>query len=87
MTHVGASLNASISSGAGFGTLVMAVVMLMQTVSPLVASSAFARVQPSLRDERCVIADIWRSANWRNIGSAMQFARCPHDGSAVSQNK
>jgi hypothetical protein len=35
MTEVGASLNASIRSGAGFGTLVMAVVMLMQTVSPL----------------------------------------------------
>ena len=40
MIHVGASLNASISSGAGFGTLVMAVVMLMQTVSPLVASAS-----------------------------------------------
>ena len=37
MIDVGASLNASISSGAGFGTLVMAVVMLMQTVPPLVA--------------------------------------------------
>jgi hypothetical protein len=32
--QVGASLKASIRSGAGFGTVVMAVVMLMQIVSP-----------------------------------------------------
>jgi hypothetical protein len=36
MMQVGASLNASIRSGAGFGTLVMAVVMLMQIISPSV---------------------------------------------------
>ena len=36
ITEVGAPLNASIRSGAGFGTLVMAVVMLMQIVSPWV---------------------------------------------------
>jgi hypothetical protein len=35
MIDVGAFRNASIKSGAGFGTLVMAVVMLMQTVSLL----------------------------------------------------
>jgi hypothetical protein len=34
ITEVGAPLNASIRSGAGFGTLVVAVVMLMQAVSP-----------------------------------------------------
>jgi hypothetical protein len=34
MTEVGAPRNASIRSGAGFGTLVMAVVMLMRIVSP-----------------------------------------------------
>jgi hypothetical protein len=34
ITEVGAPLNASIRSGAGFGTLVMAVVMLIRTVSP-----------------------------------------------------
>jgi hypothetical protein len=34
ITEVGAPLNASISSGAGFGTLVIAVVMLIRTVSP-----------------------------------------------------
>src|SRR6185503_3193339 len=34
MTEVGAPLKASISSGAGFGTLVMAVVMLTRTVPP-----------------------------------------------------
>jgi hypothetical protein len=34
ITEVGAPLNASIRSGAGFGTLVMAVVMLIKIVSP-----------------------------------------------------
>jgi hypothetical protein len=34
MTEVGACLKASIRSVAGFGTLVMAVVMLIRTVSP-----------------------------------------------------
>jgi hypothetical protein len=35
MMQVGASLKASIRSGAGFGTLVMAVVMLMQIIPPV----------------------------------------------------
>jgi hypothetical protein len=45
MTEVGAPLNASIRSGAGFGTLVMAVVMLMQIVSPWVGLFAIAPAQ------------------------------------------
>ena len=74
MMHVGASLNASISSGAGFGTLVMAVVMLMQIVSHW----WLQRVRACNRRcaERSIIL-FWRSATRRNIGSAMQFCPLP----------
>jgi hypothetical protein len=47
MTEVGASLNASIRSGAGFGTLVMAVVMLIKTVSPLRLGRTFSAISPA----------------------------------------
>ena len=74
MMHVGASLNASISSGAGFGTLFMAVVMLMQTVSPD-GFDAFARAAVAATNEASFL--FCCSATWRNIGSARQFCRLP----------
>jgi hypothetical protein len=40
ITEVGSPLKASISSGAGFGTLVMAVVMVIRTFSPAAACQA-----------------------------------------------
>jgi hypothetical protein len=47
ITEVGAPLNASIRSDAGFGTLVIAVVMLIKTVSPLRLRRTSSAVSPT----------------------------------------
>ena len=65
ITEVGAPLNASIRSGAGFGTLVMAVVMLMQTVSPCDCSAtAPANVGSRRRGEHA--KPVLGVTAWRN---------------------
>ena len=71
MIEVGASLNAAMSAGAGFGTLSMAMVMLSIQVSLLV-SSLVRRARVSLAPP--LLPATLRSATAHGIGLSTEVA-------------